>query len=242
MIPKIIHYCWFGGNPLPKSAKKCIASWKKFFPDYEIIEWNEKNFDVDTIPYTHFCLTHKLWAYLSDFVRLYVVEKYGGWYFDTDVEIIRYPKELMNEDAIFGWEPSNWVATGLGFAAKKNHKGLEIMKEPYTEFTYDQLFDSYTKTNKLTGCPRLNTGQLIKYGLIQNGISQHIQIKGDSIIILSSEYMCPFNDITGEIKKTRNTFSIHWYTKSANGKWAYYKTFISRPIHRFLNILKNDNR
>ena len=75
MIPKIIHYCWFGGKPLPKLARKCKKSWEKFFPDYEIKEWNEGNFDVNLLPYTKYCYEHKLWAYLSDYVRLAVVEK-----------------------------------------------------------------------------------------------------------------------------------------------------------------------
>ena len=97
MIPKIIHYCWFGGKPLPKMAQKCKDSWKRYFPDYEIREWNESNFDVQKYEYSRFCFENKQWAYLSDFVRLVVVEEYGGLYFDTDVEVVRRPDELLDE-------------------------------------------------------------------------------------------------------------------------------------------------
>ncbi len=89
MIPKKIHYCWFGRNELPALAKKCIASWKKYCPDYEIIEWNEDNFDLDYNGYTRYCYDNKKWAFLSDFVRLVVVAEQGGIYFDTDVELGR---------------------------------------------------------------------------------------------------------------------------------------------------------
>ncbi len=89
MIPKKIHYCWFGGADKPKSVKKCISSWKKFCPDYEIIEWNESNYDVNSTGYTKMCAEEKKYAFLSDFARLEIIEKNGGIYFDTDVELIK---------------------------------------------------------------------------------------------------------------------------------------------------------
>lgn len=245
-IPRMIHYCWFGGKPLPKSAKKCITSWGKFFPNYEIKQWDESNYDVFTNPYTQFCYNNKLWAYLSDFVRLDVVEKFGGIYFDTDVEVIRYPQELITKGhAWFGWEPSKWIATGLGFAAPSHHKALVALKRIYQERTTEELFRRFQKTKSLTGCPRMNTWQLLPYGLIQDGQYQCININGDCIIILPSDYMCPLDDVTGSLNITQNTFSIHWYTKSANGKWAYIRTRISRPIHRFkcyLKTISHDNK
>lgn len=237
MISKVIHYCWFGKNPLPKSAKKCISSWKKYFPDYEIKEWNEDNFDVNSNIYTKFCYEHNLWAYLSDYVRLVVMERYGGWYFDTDVEVIRYPREFIDVDALFCWEPTYWVNTGLGFAAKAHHKALIPMMRIYQDYSLEQLEKRFKETKSLTGCPRMNTNQLLKLGLIQNGLLQQFSVDGDSVIVLSSDYMCPFDDITGEIKKTSNTFSIHWYTKSANSKYAFLKSKLSRPFHRLINLI-----
>lgn len=95
MIPKIIHYCWFGGKEKPESAQKCIRSWKKFFPDYEIKEWNESNFDVNMIPYTKAAYEAKKYAFVSDFARFWVLYHYGGVYFDTDVEVIRNMDDLL---------------------------------------------------------------------------------------------------------------------------------------------------
>jgi len=89
IIPKIIHYCWFGGNPLPKDALECIASWRKYLPDYEIKEWNESNFDVNCCPYVKQAYEAKKYAFVSDYVRFFVLFKEGGLYFDTDVEIIK---------------------------------------------------------------------------------------------------------------------------------------------------------
>ena len=95
MIPKIIHYCWFGHNPLPNSAIKCINSWKKFFPDYEIREWNEDNFDVESIPYTAEAYRIKKYAFVSDYARFWVLYHHGGLYFDTDVEVIKPMDDII---------------------------------------------------------------------------------------------------------------------------------------------------
>ena len=103
MIPKKIHYCWFGRNEKPQLAKRCIASWKKYCPDYEIIEWNEDNFDVDLNPYTKMCYEQKKYAFLSDYIRLIVVEKYGGFYFVTGWELIRSFYDFFKKSAFFGF-------------------------------------------------------------------------------------------------------------------------------------------
>lgn len=104
MIPKKIHYCWFGRGEKPKLAKKCIDSWKKYCPDYEIIEWNEDNFDINLNSYTKWCYDNRKYAFLSDYVRLWVVNQNGGIYFDTDVEVIRNIDFLLDDQAFFGFE------------------------------------------------------------------------------------------------------------------------------------------
>ena len=109
MIPKIIHYCWFGRNPLPQSAIKCINSWKKFFPDYEIKEWNEQNFDVNIIPYTSEAYQAKKYAFVSDYARMWVLYNYGGIYFDTDVEVIKPMKDIVENDLL--WESNQNQST-----------------------------------------------------------------------------------------------------------------------------------
>jgi len=139
MIPKKIHYCWFGRNPKPKLAEKCIASWKKYCPDYEIIEWNEDNFDINMNVYTRYCYENKKWAYLSDFARLYVVAENGGVYFDTDVELLKNPDELLKLEAFYGFETEKCINTGLGFGAEKNHPTVMAMVEEYEKFFAEML-------------------------------------------------------------------------------------------------------
>ncbi|MDE6612292.1 MAG: glycosyl transferase, partial [Muribaculaceae bacterium] len=104
MIPKTIHYCWFGRNPLPESALKCIASWRKYFPDYQIIEWNEDNFDVNAIPYTAQAYAAKKYAFVSDYARFKILYDHGGLYFDTDVEVIKPFDDILERGAFMGFE------------------------------------------------------------------------------------------------------------------------------------------
>ena len=128
MIPKTIHYCWFGGNPLPKLAKKCIKSWKKYCPDFEIIEWNEANFDISSAPlYVRQAYEAKKWAFVTDYVRLYALTSYGGIYMDTDVEVIKPLDFFLNHDAFSGFESEKSIPTGI-MASKK---GNIWVKEPY---------------------------------------------------------------------------------------------------------------
>ena len=119
MIPKKIHYCWFGKGPKSKLFEKCLASWKKYFPDFEIIEWNEENFDVSSNKYVKEAYENKKWAFVSDYARLKIIYEEGGIYFDTDVEVLkRIPDEIL-ETGYFAKESDNYIATGLGFAANK---------------------------------------------------------------------------------------------------------------------------
>ena len=131
MIPKKIHYCWFGRGEKPALAKKCIASWKKYCPDYEIIEWNEDNFDINYNAYTKYCYENKKWAFLSDYVRLLVVYEHGGIYYDTDVEALKSFDDLLTYKAYFGFENEEHINTGIGFGAEKEHTVLKSMLEMY---------------------------------------------------------------------------------------------------------------
>ena len=114
MIPKVIHYCWFGRNKKTKLAQKCFESWKRYCPEYEIIEWNEDNFDVGQHPYLQWCYEHKKWAFLSDYARLLILLEHGGIYLDTDVEVIRPLDDLLAFEAFFGFETNEIINTGLG--------------------------------------------------------------------------------------------------------------------------------
>lgn len=224
MIPKKIHYCWFGRGEKPKLAKKCIASWKKYLPDYEIIEWNEDNFDIDTNAYTRMCYDQKKYAFLTDYVRLIVVQKYGGIYFDTDVEVVRNFDDLLDNSAFFGFETNEYVNTGLGFGAEKEN---EIVGQMIRE--YDCLLDG---KNGMIGCPTLNTEALLKFGLIQNGEKQNI----DKSVIYPSEYFNPRDSATGELKRTENTYSIHWYSMSWLPRRLRIRSKITIVFHRFFGV------
>lgn len=223
MIPKKIHYCWFGRGEKPKLAQKCIASWKKFCPDYEIIEWNEDNFDMNENAYVRYCYENKKWAFLSDYVRLVVVCREGGIYFDTDVEVIKSFDDLLACGAFFGFETDQYVNTGEGFGAEAgNPIVLQMLKE------YDFLLDGLQGT---VGCPHLNTEALLKFGLQQNGQLQRLS----NAVVYPADYFNPYDDPTGLLTKTRNTYSIHWYGKSWMDKKTILRSRLTKPLHRFLN-------
>lgn len=238
MIPKTIHYCWFGGKPLPSLAQKCLSSWKQIFPDFEIREWNESNFDLEQNDYVKFCYSHKLWAFLSDYVRLAVIYEYGGLYFDTDVEALRFPSEIISFSAWFGFESKNYINTGLGFAAEPHHPSVRAMLEVYESRSILFLDEDFKRRGHLTGCPKLNTEALIPFGLVTNGYRQTVL----GAEILPIDYLCPFNDITGQLKKTENTISIHWFSKSPHSKMSKLRSRFSRPLHRIIDLINSFNK
>lgn len=222
-MDKIINYCWFGRGEKPKLVKKCIASWKKFCPDYKIIEWNEDNFDIDKYPYARYCLDTKKYAFLSDFVRLQVVYENGGIYFDTDVEVIRNIDSLLDYEAFYAFENDSYVATGLGFGAQAKHPTIKAMVDKYHAFT-PEADGSF----KMIGCPKLNTEALLEFGLELNGKRQNV----GGAEIFPAEFFNPYDDPTGRLNTTKNTYSIHWFAKSALSKSTILKSKLTRPIHR----------
>lgn len=224
MIPRKIHYCWFGRGKKNKLAQKCIASWKKYCPDYEIIEWNEDNFDVNRNAYTQMCYQEKKYAFLTDYLRLLIVEEHGGIYFDTDVEAVRSFDELLDNPAFFGFENDRFVNTGEGFGAEPHNPAVRQMLAEY-----NQLLDGQHGT---IGCPRLNTDALLKLGLELNGEKQKLS----GAVILPSDYMNPYEDATGRMNKTENTVSIHWYSKSALSRKTIIRSKITRVFHRIFGV------
>ena len=207
-IPQKIHYCWFGRNPLPKLAQKCIKSWRKYCPDYEIIEWNEDNYDLSAAPlYVRQAYEAKKWAFVTDYVRLQVVYDHGGIYLDTDVELIKRLDSLLKSDAYFGLEDGKHIATGLGFGAIKGAPILQELMEDYRHIPFVMPDGSYdTKT-----CPVRNTEVFLRHGLRQDDSRQILD--GD-ILILPSVYLCPISYFTGDRKRNLKTVSIHWFSAS----------------------------
>ena len=227
MIPKKIHYCWFGRGEKPKLAEKCIASWKKYCPDYEIIEWNEDTFDPDYNSYTRYCYDNRKWAFLSDYVRLVVVAEHGGIYFDTDVELLKKPDALLGYEAFYGFENDSHIATGLGFGAEANHPTILSMKEKYEEIT-----PNADGSFPMIVCPALNTAALTPFGLVLNGSRQNV----GGAEILPADWLNPYDDPTGRLRKTENTVSVHWYSKSWMSKGTILRSKLTKPLHRIFGV------
>ncbi len=211
MIQKKIHYCWFGGKPLNKLGKKCVKSWKKYFPDYEIIEWNESNFDFNCCPYVKEAYEAKKWAFVSDYARYKILYEQGGVYFDTDVEAIKRFDDILSKGSFFGCE-------NLGDKARVEvNPGLGCAVEPKLAF-YKEVLDDYEKSSFYKEDGSLNlytivertTDLLKKHGLQETQEIQEVA----GITIYPAEYFCPINMETGRLEKTKNTCSIHRYAAS----------------------------
>ncbi len=229
-INKKIHYCWFGGNEKSKLINKCIESWKKLCPDYEIVEWNESNFDININDYVKEAYENKKWAFVSDYARLWTVYNHGGIYLDVDVELVKPLDDLLQYDAFFSSENNLNINTGLGFGAVKNNDIVKMLLDSYEELHFvleDGSLD-------MTACTRRNTVTLEeKYGTISEKINREL-IK--NIMIFGSEYFSPYNSITGEMKKTSNTYGIHWYNASWRPKSVNTRERLLRPIKRILGV------
>lgn len=223
MIPRKIHYCWFGGAPLPAQAEKCIASWRKFCPDFELIRWDESNFDLNENSYVRYCYDNKKWAFLTDYIRLAVVLRYGGVYFDTDVELLKPLDSLLGYGAFYSFENADTVNTGQGFGAEAGHPTVAAMAAEY-----DQLCPDEQGNFALAACPALNTRALLALGLRPDGSKQTVA----GAVILPVDYMNPYDEPTGRLKKTENTLSIHWYSKSWISPGLRLRSKLTRPFHR----------
>ena len=212
MIPKTIHYCWFGGSELPPLAKKCIRSWKKYCKDYEIVRWDETNFDISTAPlYVRQAYKFKKWAFVTDYVRLKVVYENGGIYFDTDVQVIKKIDEFLVYNSFFGFQDNTRVNTGLGFGAEKHGVILRELMNQYESIPFILNNGEYD----LLDCPTRNTTVFLNYGLKQDGTNQLLDNK---IMVFSQDYFCPISYDTLEKRVTTNTHSIHWFEASWHTK------------------------
>ena len=216
MIPKIIHYCWFGNNPLPESAKNYIASWKKYFPDYEIKEWNESNFDLDCCDYVKEAYQAKKWAFVSDYARFWILYHEGGLYFDTDVEVVRSFDTIVQQGAFMGCEPfdkpgmSVGINPGLGFGAPAGHS---IMKE-MLDFYQNRHFIKENGEWDTTTVVEYTTDIMQRHGWRSVDRIQNIE----GIVVYPTEYFCPMDYETGRITISSDTCSIHHYLASWYGK------------------------
>lgn len=219
MIPKIIHYCWFGGKTLPHEVKKCINSWQRICPDYEIVRWDESNFDINSNEYCKEAYDAKKWAFVSDYARLKIVYENGGIYLDTDVELLKSLDNILGQDFFFAIEKDTNVysgnisihlATGLGFGAIKSNELVAAMLQEYEGIHFineDGIHD-------LTPCPIRNARALEKYGYRNENVIQ--KIKGGTIY--PADYFCPEEYSGFKNNFSNNTISIHHYSSSWKSK------------------------
>ena len=208
MIPKIIHYCWFGGGEIPERDKKCIESWKRVCPDYEIIRWDESNYDVSKNKYMRQAYEAKKWGFVPDYARLDIVFTYGGIYLDTDVEIIKSFDELLENKAYMGFEKgSNAVAPGLGFGAEKN---MPLLLEMMEKIYGDRVFKKESGELDLTPSPTLAADFLCAKGIKLNGEYQKVE----DMVFYPADYFCPIDYSTNLSTITDKTFSIHHFHAS----------------------------
>ena len=250
MIPKIIHYCWFGRNPLPESAQKCIASWRKFLPDYEIWQWSEEPlneneyenenlnvnkladkvlaFDVNSIRYTQQAYEAKKYAFVSDYARFWILYHYGGLYFDTDVEVIKTMDDIVSRGAFMGMEEGAsyqgkpMVAPGLGMGCEAGHPFYQVMLQHYASSAFLMENDTLNTTTIV----EYTTRKLYEEGMTPESMLQEV----NGIWIYPAEVFCPMDSTTGIIRVTANTVTIHHYDCS----WIDHHTL------RFqLHLLKN---
>ena len=231
MIPKVIHYCWFGRNPLPALAVKCIESWKKYLPDYEIKEWNEDNFDVNMIPYTKEAYEAKKYAFVSDYARFWILYHYGGLYFDTDVEVIKPMDDIIARGPFMGCEneaKEGATPTQLGVAP-----GLGLGCNPGLLF-YKEMLDLYATLSFYNADGSYNQKTIVSYtteSLCTHGLKNTNQIQECAEIwVYPKEYFCPMDFYTKKIVFTDRTYTIHHYTAS----WVSNTFKIRRMVSLYL--------
>lgn len=235
MIPKIIHYCWFGGAPKPESVNKCVNSWRKYCPDYEIREWTERDFDVSQNLYCQQAYEAKAWGFVPDYIRLWIIYNYGGIYLDTDVQLLKSFDSLLDNDAFVGFEKiaGNFVNLGQGFGAEPGNAFVLDNMSVYEDMAFLKDDGTYNKI----ASPVYTTEILEKRGLDR---AAPVYQKLDAVTVYPVDYFCPKSFDTGLIERTENTYSIHhfdasWFTeekqeeKRKRWKRARIRAFLSKP-------------
>lgn len=219
MIPKVIHYCWFGRGEKPELAKKCIASWCKFLPDYEIKEWNEDNFDINCNQYVKEAYESRKFAFVTDYVRLYAIYTEGGVYMDTDVEVLKTFDPFLHHHAFSGFETDGNVPTGM-MAGEKGSIWAKDLLDGYRNRKFiqdDGTFDMRTNTEVITS-------YMLSKGLIQNNTYQDFP---GLCTMYPADFFCPKDHRTGKIKCTKNSVCIHHFA----GSWLPF-SFAKRIRHK----------
>lgn len=234
MIPKKIHYCWFGNNPKSKLIEKCIASWRKFLPEWEIIEWNEENYDVNKNEYISEAYKQKKWAFVVDYARFDILNQCGGIFFDTDVEVLKpIPEKLLEHSAFTGFESDKTINPGLVFAAEAKQPMLQEIMSVYEHKKFGEMING-----RIENIVDIVTGIMDRNGLKKDNSFQIVE----GIAVYPKEYFCCFNHEIQVFEICEETISVHHYAASWSPWYrkSYFKMIkIAAKIlgkERYLNL------
>lgn len=208
-IPRLIHYCWFGGNPMPALTKRCIRSWKKNLPGYVIMLWDENNFDLDAHVYTSEAFKSEKWAFVSDYVRLYLLYNFGGIYLDADVEIIKPIDRFLIHSAFSSFESATQVPTGLMGSSRYNN-WIKTLLDYYEDHHF---LDSFGSPVVIPNTVVISEISHSRYNLILNNTYQVLE---EDVHLYPSDYFCPMNWEKQRIEVTSETYAIHHFA----GSWV----------------------
>lgn len=218
-IPKVIHYCWFGRNPIPEKNKLWMASWKRYCPGYEIIEWNESNYNVSKNTFMEQAYKAGKWGFVSDYARLDLIYKYGGIYLDTDVELIKSLDELLYQEAFAGVDDSNLVSLGLGVGAVPQNNVVKGMLDLYKDLNFDE--------KHMVAAPTLMKYYFEKVGFKANGELEHI----NGMTIYPEKVLSGYNNTIGAVRTTEHTFALHHYDGSWNDREKVRKIHLVHELY-----------
>lgn len=222
-IPKKIHYVWVGGNAKSKDIQRCMRTWKEHLKDYEIIEWNEDNFDIESNRFVKEAYEAKKWAYVSDYIRAYAIYNYGGIYLDTDVLVLDNLEELLDNKAFVGYENPDYPFTAV-FGAEKNHPFIKKMLDYYDNMSFEfDIKDQYKAVNTKTVSDILIEDYNCKLGNKE-------QILEDGIKVYKDNILC---------NPSKESKTIHIFT----GTWLEGQSNLVKNLNRFIKLrLTNKNR
>ncbi len=208
--------------------EKCIKSWEKFCPDWEIIEWNEGNYDVFRNEFCRQAYQNGKWAFVSDYARFDILNQFGGIYMDTDVEIVKSLDRFLEHDVFAGHETDEWVAPGLILGSVPEHPIMKSVLNAYESASF--INNDGSENHKTVG--EFFTDALRRNGLLPDGRYQ----EKDGIAVYPKEFFCPLDDSTGVLRRTENTYTIHWYSKTWISPGIKFRTKITRPFHRIFGV------
>lgn len=229
-IPRKIHYCWFGGKEKPSIVEKCITSWRENLPGYEIIEWNEKNFDINCNLYVKEAYENEKYAFVSDYARVHVLYNLGGIYLDTDVEVFKSFDDLLHHHSFWGFEQADYIATST-IGARKGNQLIKVFLDSYKGKKFIKKDGSYDDLTNVAIVSKILQNQ----GLKPNGEYQEIEDVG---VFYPQTYFSPYDYINCRKFITKDTYAMHYFYKS----WLPFRIRLKVKLKVMLSkIIGGDN-